>query len=161
MIATLTPELRFEVADLYADYAECLDEQRFADWPDFFTEDCVYKIIPRENFERGLPLCTVWAESRGMLKDRVTGITETMMYMPRTCRHIVSAPRIHALGADGSIGVRANYLVVQILADEPARVFQVGRYLDTLVRSDGVLRFREKLCVFDDVLIDNSLIYPV
>lgn len=161
MSADVTPELRFEVADLYADYAECLDEQRFAQWPDFFTEDCVYKIVSRENHERGLPLCTVWAESRGMLKDRVTGITQTMMYMPRTTRHVVSIPRIHCVGADGTVGVRASYIVVQTLADEPARLFQAGRYLDTLVRSEGRLRFREKLCIFDNALIDNSLIHPV
>ncbi|MEO8134807.1 MAG: nuclear transport factor 2 family protein [Betaproteobacteria bacterium] len=32
------------VADLNAGYAACLDQRRFAEWPDFFTDDCVYKL---------------------------------------------------------------------------------------------------------------------
>ena len=45
--------------------------------------------------------------------------------------------------------------------DEPSELFQAGRYLDEIVRDGGRLRFRQKLCVFDSVLIGNSLIYPV
>ena len=69
--AVVSADLRFEIEDLYADYAACLDEGRFGEWPAFFTETCTYKVVPRENFDRGLPLCTIWAESRGMLEDRV------------------------------------------------------------------------------------------
>jgi 3-phenylpropionate/cinnamic acid dioxygenase small subunit len=43
-------ELRLELEQLYADYVGCLDEERFEDWPQFFTEDCIYRIVPRENF---------------------------------------------------------------------------------------------------------------
>jgi salicylate 5-hydroxylase small subunit len=154
-------ELRFEVEDLYADYVACLDEGRFDEWPDFFAEDCLYKVIPRENWERDLPLATIRAESRGMLRDRVAGIQRTMMYAPRTCRHIVSSIRVTDVPEGGPVRVEANYLVIQTLLEEPSEVFQAGRYLDTLVRSDGRLLFREKLCVFDSVLVNNSLIYPI
>jgi len=30
-----------------------------------------------------------------------------------------------------------------------------------LVREDGRLKFKEKLCIFDSVLIPASLIYPI
>jgi salicylate 5-hydroxylase small subunit len=158
--ATVPAELRFEIADLYAEYAACLDEGRFEEWPDFFTEDCTYKIVPRENFDRGLPLCTVWAESRGALQDRVVGITQTMMYLPHYWRHLVGPIRIREAGSDG-IAAEANYAVFRTTPDEPSEVFQVGRYLDRIVREDGRLRFREKLCVFDTLTIGNSLIYPI
>ncbi|HEY0526885.1 MAG TPA: aromatic-ring-hydroxylating dioxygenase subunit beta [Stellaceae bacterium] len=158
----VSAELRFELADLYAEYAACLDEGRFEEWPDFFTEDCTYKIVPRENFDRGLPLCTVWAESRGMLQDRVVGITQTMMYQPHYWRHLVGPLRIReAGGGDGAIGMEANYAVFRTMPDEPSEVFQVGRYLDRIAREDGRLKFREKLCVFDTLTIKNSLIYPI
>ena len=52
-------DLRLELEELYAAYAGCLDEERFEEWPEFFIEQCLYKIIPRENFERGLPLLNV------------------------------------------------------------------------------------------------------
>ena len=160
--AAIPVELRFEIQDLYAEYAACIDEGRFQEWPEFFLEECTYKIVPRENFDRGLPLCTVWAESKGMLQDRVVGITQTMMYGPHYWRHVVSTPRIREAGA-GPIRVEANYAVFRTAPDAPSEVFQVGRYLDEIVRdeTDGRLKFREKLCVFDTVLIPNSLIYPI
>src|SRR5512135_2284807 len=49
-------ELRFEIDDLYAEYVECLDDGHLERWPELFTDDCLYKIIPRDNFQRGLPL---------------------------------------------------------------------------------------------------------
>ena len=82
--------LRLEVEDLYARYIACLDQRRYDEWPEFFTEECVYKLQPRENFDRGLPLCTLAFESRGMLKDRVYGITQTLFHQPYYQRHLVS-----------------------------------------------------------------------
>jgi hypothetical protein len=34
-------------------------------------------------------------------------------------------------------------------------------YHDKLVVEDGKLKFREKVCVFDSLLVPNSLIYPL
>ena len=48
--------------------------------------------MPRENHERGLPLATLSFESKGMLKDRVYGIRETLFHDPYYQRHVVGAP---------------------------------------------------------------------
>lgn len=145
---------------LYLDYCACLDEGRYADWPQFFTEDCVYKVIPRENFDRGLPLATLAFESRGMLKDRVFGITQTLFHAPYYQRHIVSGVRIKDIGGD-IIRSEANYLVIRTKQNELSAVFNAGRYIDIVVREQGDLRFRERYCVFDSELIPNSIIYPL
>src|SRR5262245_20503310 len=157
----LTPgELRLELEELYAGYSACLDEERFEDWPAFFTDPCVYQIVPRDNFERGLPLATWLCESRGYLLDRVTAIRKTAVYAPRYLRRMVSG--IRALGwSDGLLEVRANYLALETLQDELTRVFNVGQYRDKLVVDGGKLKFREKLCIFDSILVPNSLIYPL
>jgi len=153
-------ELRLELEALYADYTGCLDEERFEDWPDFFTDDCLYKIVPRENFERGLPLATWLCESRGYLLDRVTGIRKTSVYAPRRIRRIVSAIRI--IGWQGDVlEARASYAAYETLIDELTRVFNVGEYRDRIVAAQGCLKFREKICVFDSQLVPNSLIYPL
>ena len=153
-------ELRMELETLYADYAACLDEERFDEWPEFFTDPCVYKIVPRDNFERGLPLATWLCESKGYLADRVTAIRRTAVYAPRYVRRMVSG--IRALGWSGAVlEVRANYLALETLQDELTRVFNAGQYRDKLVVDDGKLKFREKLCIFDSVLVPNSLIYPL
>jgi 3-phenylpropionate/cinnamic acid dioxygenase small subunit len=159
-LALSAGELRLALEELYAGYAACLDEERFEEWPDFFGDPCLYKIIPRENFERGLPLATWLCESKGYLVDRVTAIRKTAVYAPRYVRRMVSGIRV--LGWSGAVlEVRANYLAVETLQDELTRIFTAGQYRDKLVVEDGRLKFREKLCVFDSVLVPNSLIYPL
>ena len=157
---SVDPALRFEVEDLYAAYAEALDGFALELWPDFFVADGYYEVIPRENYDRDLPLAVIRCESRGMLEDRVTAIRETMMFEPRYMRHIVSGIRIRP-GGDGTVAVTANYVVLETLPDEMTRIFNAGRYVDLLVREEGVLRFREKRCVYDSCLIPNSLILPI
>jgi len=153
-------ELRLALEELYADYAACLDEERFEEWPEFFTDPCLYKIVPRENFERGLPLATWLCESKGYLADRVTAIRRTAVYAPRYVRRMVSGIRV--LGwTDAVLEVRASYLALETLQDELTRVFNAGQYRDKLVVEDGKLKFREKLCIFDSLLVPNSLIYPL
>jgi salicylate 5-hydroxylase small subunit len=151
---------RLALDDLYARYAACLDESRYDDWIDMFTEACLYRVVPRENFDRGLPLSTIAAESRGMLQDRVYGIRNTLYHQPYYQRHIVSGLFVRE-AADGVIRTQANYAVFRTKQNEVSEVFNVGRYLDTVVHEGGHLRFREKVCVFDSELIPNSLIYPI
>ena len=153
-------DLRLELEALYAEYVACLDEERFEEWPEFFTDDAVYRIIPRENFERGLPIATLHCESKGYLKDRVVAIRQTAVYAPRYIRRLISNIRI--LGwRDGWLEVHANYAAFETLRDELTRVFSVGRCHDKLVVAEGRLKFQEKLVVFDSELIPNTLIYPL
>jgi salicylate 5-hydroxylase small subunit len=153
-------ELRLALEELYAEYAACLNEERFEEWPDMFTEECVYKIMPRENHERGLPLATWLCESRGYLLDRVVAIRKTMMYGPRYMHRTVSGLRVLGWNGD-ALQVRASYLAVETLQDEISRVFNCGRYIDQVTVEDGALKFKEKLCIFDSLLVPNSLIYPL
>lgn len=152
--------LAHELQALYAEYCACIDERRYADWPAFFTEDCIYKVIPRENHDRGLPLATLAFESRGMLEDRVFSITQTLFHAPYYQRHLVSGIHIKSVEQD-VVHAEANYLVVRTLQNERSEVFNTGRYLDVVVREQGRLRFRERCCVFDSELIPNSIIYPI
>jgi salicylate 5-hydroxylase small subunit len=145
---------------LYADYAAALDNNEWDKWPDFFTQVCVYKVQPRENFERGYPLATLSFESRGMLKDRIYGTTETIFHDPYYQRHVVGVPRILKVDAE-RIQSEANYAVFRTKPDEMSTVFNVGRYIDTIRRTDEGLKFESRVCVFDSEMIPNSLIYPI
>lgn len=148
------------VLALYADYAAVLDNNEWDRWPDFFTETCTYRLQPRENFEHGLPLATLWFESRGMLMDRIYGATETIFHDPYYQRHVVGTPRI--LSADSQrIESEANYAVFRTKPDGPSTVYNVGRYIDVIRRTEEGLKFESRLCVFDSEMIANSIIYPV
>lgn len=149
---------RTAIRDLYDDYYATLDDVRLEDWPDFFTEECLYQVIPRENHELGRNLCTMQAESRGMLQDRVTGLVQTQVYAPRYYRRFPGPLRITA-NADG-VRTRHNLLMVQTLIDKQSDIVLCGTCHDLVVTSEGRLRFRERIVVFDSEMVPNSLIYP-
>lgn len=152
--------LRLEVEELCYDYVEALDGGELERWPEFFTDDCFYQVISRENYDQGLPLATIRCESKGMLADRVVALRDTMMFAPQHARHLVSNIRVRK-ERDGVIPVTSNYAVLQTLMDEETKVFSAGRYLDEVVRRNGVLRFARKICVYDSGMVPNSLIYPI
>ena len=147
----------------YQAYAETLDSGQFDDWPGFFTEACVYKVQPRENFDAGLPLATLSFESQGMLKDRVYCIRETLYFEPYYQRHVVGAPVVTSVDGD-VVNAHASYAVFRTKPDEVSHVYNVGRYEDVLLRAPDS-RFgwllKSRVCVFDSDLILNSMIYPI
>jgi salicylate 5-hydroxylase small subunit len=145
---------------LYSDYASAVDNHEWAKWAEFFTEECVYKVQPRENYDNGYPLATLSFESRGMLKDRIYGMTETIFHNPYYQRHIVGTPRVLQV-EPRRIRSEANYAVFRTKPDEISTVYNVGRYIDTIRRTDSGLRFESRVCVFDSEMIANSLIYPI
>jgi len=154
-------ELRHEIEELNAEYAHVLDEGDLERWVEFFTDDALYRITGRENFDAGLPLGLVYCEGRGMLKDRATAILRTTTFAPRYLRHFHGPARVTALDDDGTIHARANYLVLQTELERKPEILQVGQYVDKLVRLDGALRFRARHCVYDSLVIPNSLVFPV
>ncbi|MFT4560854.1 MAG: 3-phenylpropionate/cinnamic acid dioxygenase small subunit [Gammaproteobacteria bacterium] len=154
-------QLFYEFHDLYARYGDALDDGPLELWPTFFTDQCMYQIIPRDNFDRNLPIAIMRCESRAMIEDRVTAVNETMMYEPRYLRHHTTDFRISEATETSAI-VKANFSVVEVLPDELPRILMTGRYLDRLERNvTGEWLFNEKICVFDSVLVPNSIVYPV
>lgn len=150
----------FALTQLYADYASAVDSGNWELWPEFFTDDCNYRLQPRENHERGFPLATLALTSKGMLKDRVYGIKETLFHDPYYQRHIVGSPVVRKV-VDGRIHSEANYAVLRTKLSDASTVFNVGRYIDTVVRADGGLKFASRECIYDSEMIPNSIIYPI
>ena len=148
------------LVQLYADYSQAVDSGDWDLWPEFFVDDCRYRLVPRENHERGLPLATLSFESKGMLKDRVYGIRETLFHDPYYQRHIVGAPLVRA-SAPGRIESEANYAVFRTKLNQLSTVFNVGRYLDVVVPTPAGLKFESRTAVYDSEMIPNSIIYPI
>ncbi|QJU60588.1 SnoaL-like domain-containing protein [Sphingomonas sp. AP4-R1] len=150
---------REAIRDLFDDYYATLDAVDLEAWPNFFTEDCVYRVISRENYERGFSLATIGAESRGMLMDRVTGLRTTQVYAPRYYRRFAGPLKI-GRGADGAVPVEHNLLLVQTLIDKQSEIILSARCYDSVVEVDGRLALERRDVVFDSEMIPNSLIYP-
>jgi salicylate 5-hydroxylase small subunit len=153
-------ETHLALTRLYADYALAVDSGQWDLWPEFFLDDGIYKLQPRENHERGFPLATLSFTSKGMLKDRVYGIQETLFHDPYYQRHVVGAPVVRRVEA-GRIHSEANYAVFRTKLDKLSTVFNVGRYIDTIVQTPDGLKFAERLVIYDSEMIPNAIIYPI
>lgn len=145
---------------LYALNAHLADEGRWNDWADLFTQDCLYLLQPRENFDRGFPLATMRYESRGMLLDRAYAVTETLFHDPYYQRHVVGIPLVMAV-RQGRIHSMAHYAVLRTKLSRETTVFNVGRYLDEVVSTPQGLKFAVRRAIYDSEMIPNSIIYPI
>jgi anthranilate 1,2-dioxygenase small subunit len=154
--------LHYELETFNTRYAAALDEQRLADWIEMFTDDALYVVISRENFDRGLPAGLIYCDSKAMIRDRALALKETTMFAPRYLRHLVGNLAVLGEERDGSIKATANYVLFQVQFDRPdAKVHQVGVYRDVLRREDGQLKLAERRCVYDSLLVDNAMCLPV
>ena len=151
--------LREELEGFYAEYSEVIDGGALERWPELFVEPCRYRIVSKENHDKGLPLSLMLCESLGMLKDRAYASKELNVYAPRAWRHGIT--QIRGQEQDGRISARANFVVFESLADQHTRILCAGRYLDTLVRTPAGLRLREKLCIYDAPLVPGSIVMPL
>lgn len=149
-----------QLARLNAAYARTLDDDRLEDWPGFFTEPCLYVVTTADNHRQGHEAGVVYADSRGMLHDRVAALREANIYERQTYRHLVGLP---AVVGEADDGVRAEtpFLVVRIMRDGRMDLFATGRYLDLLVEEGGALRFRERRVVCDSRRFDTLLAIPL
>lgn len=158
--AAVARAVRLEIEDFHHEYCHVLDTLQLQRWPDFFTEDAIYRITARENADQGLAIGLVYAEGKGMLRDRAFAIEKTQMFAPRYLLHFVSNVRVLAVEG-GEIRAQANYMLLQTLVEGPTTIHQAGRYYDRFIRSGGGLLLAERQCVYDTELIANDLVYPV
>lgn len=154
------PALRARLRDFYEDYAHCLDEDRLEQWPDFFTEDCHYRVLSRENHDAGLPLGLIYCMNKNMVRDCVTELRETTMLEPRALRHFISGVRVTEVDGD-RIVAQANFAVMESLSDREPTLNMVGRYLDELRVTPQGLAFSRRDCVYDNYRVRTSLIVPI
>ena len=159
-VDVLAASLLPRVWQLNAEYARALDDDRLEAWPDFFADDCLYKITSADNHRKGMEVGLIYADSKGMVRDRVSALREANIYERQTYRHVVGMPAM--LGeANGVIRAETPFLVVRIMRDGTMDLFATGRYLDLLVEEDGALHFRERLVVCDSSRIDTLLAIPL
>ena len=151
--------LRDELEELYAEYGDAIDSGTLERWPELFVEPCLYRIVSKENWDKGLPLSLMLCDSLGMLRDRAFASQKLNVYGPRTWRHSITQIRARADG--DQIAAQANFVIFETLHDEHTHILCTGRYLDKLVRSGTGLKFREKLCVYDSTLIPGSIVFPI
>ena len=152
------------VEELLAAYVTAIDDGDLERWPEFFTADCVYRIVPRENDSLNLPLAVMSCNSQAALTDRIAAYRKANLFAPHAYRHMLGPVRV--TGEDKlEIGARTNYAVFRTALDPidygTSEVFSVGEYRDRIVIVDGLARFREKTVVVDTCKIHTLLATPL
>lgn len=158
------PTLFAEIEDLNARYAQAIDDDRIEAWPQFFTADGTYAIVPRENVELGYEIAIVSCRNRAMMDDRVVAIRRASLYGPHRYRHVVSRSLI-AAGEGGNPTAVTPFVVFQIRTDPidfgRVETYALGEYRDTYVRTGDGLRLRGRLVVLDNSTVRTLLVTPL
>lgn len=152
--------LRLAVQELYGEYAHTIDDDRLEEWPGLFTENGVYRVTTRENYDNGLSLAMVYCDGRGMMADRISALRTANIYEPHVYCHMLGAVRV--LSREGGlIRARCNFSVLRTMQEGETMLFAVGRTFDKIVEDGGRLRFAERLAVLDSRRVDTLLVIPV
>lgn len=152
--------LWFELFQLQERYVALLDNDRLEEWPELFTEDGHYEVVPKENDDMGLPIGLIHCDNRRMLRDRVTSLRNANIYEAHSYRHMTSGLIFKATDAD-TVEMQSNYVVVQTRANGESAVYQAGRYIDRVVRTPEGWRYRSKRVVYDTSRVQTLLATPI
>ena len=146
------------VASLNSRYAAVIDSNRLEQWPDFFVEQCLYKITSADNVRDGHPAGIVYADSRAMLVDRVLALRKANIYERQSYCHVAGMPVI--VDETGSeIRAETPFVVIRTMRDGRMDLFATGVYQDRIDRE--TLCFRERIVVCDSSRFDTLVAIPL
>ena len=151
---------RAAIHDLLAGYGALLDGEKYDEWLDLFAAECRYNVMPRENYDRGLPAALIFCDSRAMLEDRIRALREANKFNIHTDRHLIGLPRIIGSGADG-LEIEAPFAVYQTDQEGDTRLFATGLYRDRLAVGQNGLKIRDKLILLDTFAVPSLLATPL
>lgn len=148
------------IARLMTQYVNSIDNGELERWPNFFTADGVYQIVPRSAFDQGHPIGIWFCDNRDMLEDRVSSIREVNVFEPHVYRHVIGPTEI--LGTSGSLyRTQTSYIVVRTMHDGAMCVFSAGRYVDEiLIEGSGAL-LKKRIVVTDSARYDTLVVIPI
>jgi anthranilate 1,2-dioxygenase small subunit len=158
----LTDELlvRARIESFMAGYVHAIDAERLEEWPDFFTEDGVYQVRTRENYDQGLPLSVMSCRGRGMFRDRISALRTANVYEPHVYCHLIGAFRILE-SERGRARTESNFQVIRTMVDGTMSIFACGRALDTFAVGPDTLKLSERIVILDSRQIDTLLVIPL
>jgi 3-phenylpropionate/cinnamic acid dioxygenase small subunit len=130
-------------ADFLYHETALLDERRFEEWLELFTDDALYWIPQGDEADPSRHVSLVY-DDRRRLHERVLRLTSGFAYSQdppsKTC-HLVGNVQV-ANGSDGDVEVSSTLLVAEVRRN--AQNLFAGRVTHTLVREGDGFRIRRK-----------------
>jgi len=145
---------------LQAAYIRSIDNNALEAWPEFFVEQCLYKVTTAENHRLGYEAGIIYADSKAMLIDRVQALRQANIYEKQSYRHILGLPSIIRNGG-AEAETETPFLVVRVMHDGQSDVFATGLYLDTVRAEGDALKFARRIAVCDSSRVDTLMALPL
>ncbi len=168
MEITPDPALWLELMPFYIREAWLLDERRFKEWLNYFTDDILYFMPRRKNVPRRetaarelTPLgdLAYLEEDRRYLEMRVVRLESGMAWAEEPAsrtRHMVGNLEAQAL-PNGEVHARTAFLVYRSHLETDHQLLS-GYREDTLRKADGRWKVARRMIVLDaNVLLDKNL----
>lgn len=156
----MSADLVFNISQALSAYARCLDEDRLEDWPDFFAQDCLYRVTSAQNMRDGYEASLIFLNSKGMVQDRVSALRQANIYERQAYRHLIGQPFL--VSNDGMRVVsEAPFMVARIMRDGTTDLFATGCYRDTWRIKAGNIELIERIVICDSSRIDTLLALPL
>ncbi len=152
--------LWFELYSLQERYISVLDNDQLEAWPELFTTDGYYEIVPKENADAGLPVGIIYCNNQGMMRDRILSTRKANLYEPQTYRHMVSGLVITPVD-EVTAGMRSSYVVIRTNQEGDSIIYQAGRYEDQVIKTEEGWRYRSKRAIYDTLRVPTLLAIPV
>jgi anthranilate 1,2-dioxygenase small subunit len=153
-------ERKNEIDALMARYASAIDNGNYEVWPTLFTEDGIYRITTRTDYEAGRDFGIWYCSNRSMLEDRVQAIRGVNIYEPHVYRHVVGPTEVVAL-SETYAQCETSYVVIRTDVDGDMMVFSAGRYVDKLVFGDFGALLGSRVVVADSARFDTLVALPI
>ena len=145
---------------LQAAYIRCIDNNALESWPDFFLDQCLYVVTSAENHRNGFEGGIIYADTKGMLIDRIAALREANIYEKQGYRHILGLPNVTKNGGDTAES-ETPFMVVRVMHDGQSDIFATGVYLDSYRVQGSDLKFAKRLVVCDSSRVDTLMALPL
>jgi 3-phenylpropionate/cinnamic acid dioxygenase small subunit len=152
-----------EIVEFLYREAELLDENRFGEWLDLFTEDTHYVMPVRTTQFRakgdGFQEVAFFEENYVSLRTRVKRLDTNFAWAetpPSRTRHFISNILAEPAEKPGEIAVRSSFFVTRTRSDQGYQFF-TGQRRDLLRRAEsGDLKIADRRILIDQTTLSGS-----
>jgi 3-phenylpropionate/cinnamic acid dioxygenase small subunit len=135
--------------------ARLIDDRKYMEWLELFTEDGEYSAITHENLNhKGLRLYR--DVGKPMIYERVAYLMGVWQVPRGKTLHLVTNTEVSAGEHENTVQAVSNFIVTRTADLEHTVMHAAGRYVDRLERQGGVWLFKDRLAVVDSNLLPGE-----
>lgn len=147
--------------------ARLLDERRFEEWLELFTDDATYVMPSRTNAWRDGAVeasvskpgeLAIFEDTKETLETRVARLRTGLAWgeePPSRTRHLITNVEVEEDGDETRLRARSSFLVYRAQLETDKDLF-VGKRDDVLCLRDGRWKIAKRVLLLEDVVLDTK-----